>query len=173
MCSVSDAALANRGRIYREVAELERLLRDAAIKYRRPSLTMVAEVLQEYWRGVSTVLGRFGKGDEAVAWWTQVELFSGGKEFGLRLDLQGDLIDLSGCLYFSPPRSALLEEWSLGLGPGPRFRGQEYGHPERVDTLREVYVRPFSEAPSDMEWAPILAWQPSRGADSEGDGRFE
>lgn len=104
-------------------------------------------------------LSHFVRGEEGVAWWTQVELYAALAE-PMRLERDGEpLTDSQGRLTWVGARPELLEEWCRFRSDGPRFRGQDAGSPESIDSLRENIVIPFSESPEDLEWAPIIDWR--------------
>ena len=103
-------------------------------------------------------LDLFQLGDEGVAWWTQVELYSALAEPLSKASAGAPLINELGESTFTLPRYEMLLGWSEGTSLGPRFRGQEHSAPENMDRLRENFVRPFSEAPDNMVWAKILQW---------------
>lgn len=106
-----------------------------------------------------TTLAHFQPGEEEVAWWTQVELYGGIAEPVSLLRHGERVVDERGTLLFTPPRFSMLADWADGKSAGPRYRGQDSSAPTNVDTLRERFVIPFSEAPDDMIWAPILDWR--------------
>lgn len=118
-------------------------------------------------------LAHFQPGEEEIAWWTQVELYGGIAE-PISLLRDGErVVDERGTLLFTPPRFSMLVDWADGKSAGPRYRGQDSSAPMNVDTLRERFVIPFSEAPDDMIWAPILDWRNDAAKHGRAAGQFE
>jgi len=110
-------------------------------------------------------LALFVPGEEEIAWWTQVEFYAGLAE-PLSLLTRGEpLLDEEGVVLFTPPRFAMLSGWAEKGLPGPRFRGQSDSAPSQVDTAREDFVVPYSEAPEAMIWAPIVDWRKEAARD--------
>lgn len=102
------------------------------------------------------VLDLFQVGDERVAWWAQVELYSGFAEAFVAARSGGSLFTPNGEPMFLPPRSRDLDNWVQGFDSGPGYRGDEFDPDETLDTMRAAIVLPNSETPADMIWAPVL-----------------
>lgn len=116
----------------------------------------LAKTIEE---ATESALALFEPGEEEVAWWTQVELYSGWAEPVLMVLRNEPLTKESGELLFTPPRAEMLSGWANGASLGPRFRGQHESAPENIDDERESFVVPYSEPPEQMQWAPILDWR--------------
>lgn len=110
------------------------------------------EKYEEYREISRRMLARFVAGEEAVAMWTQVELYAGFVDAALRAINGEPLIDDDGRTRFSPPRIGPISDWARG-GPQPVYANDE--RPDG-DRSRHQLVTPNAASPPGMDWAPIL-----------------
>jgi hypothetical protein len=114
-----------------------------------------ARLLENYeiYRQISRrLLARFVAGEEAVAMWTQVELYAGFVDAALRAMEGAPLVDDDGRALFLPPRVGPISAWAQG-GPQPVYAND--AHPDG-DKSRHALVTPNAGSPPGMDWAPIL-----------------
>jgi len=96
-------------------------------------------------------LSLFEPGEESVAFWTQIELYSAFVEPALLLLTGRPLSRETGEPIYTCVRVDLLQSWVQG-GEGPKY-AEELS--SELDTFRHALVPPQTETPPDMVWAPI------------------
>ncbi|MFT2750535.1 hypothetical protein ACMT9U_13235 [Clavibacter sp. Sh2036] len=109
---------------------------------------------KEYFAAAATTLSLFEKGEEGVAWWTQVELYAGFADpiRAFREKTSGEMV-----LYqYAPPRAYMLVAWARNESPGPRYAMHAAAADSNEDTSRHNIIPPQTETPDDFIWAPIL-----------------